>query len=397
MKSIWGKLIVIVYVLLFAVNLFFAVVDLDDLFLPEYIKVSESGGLSGHSFNMYSVSREKGKYYINHSIEITREEYKRCVGAKIDFKEPQLYSAGSDAYYYSFRIKYPFEKEEYHEVGYCGSPLAQRIKMLMHDKEVGKETPDIENALVNVFDKYNVKSAYVTYYDGDKSMRNVFYGALYNMNSHKDERYIKINDAFMAELANMRMYSGTDSMRKRGDSGKLYLGTNTKLMAKYVEKNTGKKILDYVPDERGIVRPRTASISNFYASVNFIIVPKKDNRYMTVKASKYYRFRYFDHALKGTELVYFKDRSCDDLTVLVYCIPNEVKNGCIVFETDDYLTRQLLIMEIKLAILTDGKLPVMRGTCLTAHVLFIGMVQTLILAGVMIVKVLIIDRRRTRK
>ena len=384
MKKFWGRLIVIVYVLVFAVNLGFAVIDLDDIILPEFIKVTESRGLSGHHLNVFSVSRENGKYYINHSIEITRDEYKICVGSKKDFEEPQKYSGGSDAFYYTFRVKYPFEKEKYYELGYYGNVIAQRIKIVMRNKECDEGTLGLEKALTDVFEKYDVRSSYVSYYDGEGEMRTLFYGAIPTLVTYEDERYVNISDSFMAELANMRMYSG----RK-----KMYPGTNTKLMAKCVEKEMRMKISDYVPKETGVFSPKNASVSNFYG-ITYFVTQRKDNKFMSVKASKYYRFRYFDHALKGKDLVYFKDRSCDDLTVVCFVIPGEEKRGCIVIETDDLLTRQLMIMDIKLAILTDGKLPVLGLTCLTVHVLFIGMVQILILATVMIVKILVTDRRK---
>ena len=384
MKKIWGKLIVIVYVLVFAVNLGFAVVDIDDLFLPEYVKVIETGGLSGHHEDRFSVSRENGKYYINHSIEITREEYRMCVGSRKDYEEPQKFPVGSDAFAYSFYVKYPFSEEKYYDIGYCGSALVQRMKIVMRNKERGEEAPEIERALTDVFEKYDVRGGYVHYFDGEHSIRTLFYGELITHETYDDERYIKINDAYTAELANMRMYS-----RRK----KMYPGTNTKLMAKYVEKETGMKISDYVPKEPGIFSPKNVSVLNFYG-ISVFFTQKKDTGYMSLKAAKYYRFRYFDHALKGKEPVYFKDASCDDLTVISYVIPGEKKAGCIVIETDDLLTRQLMIMDIKLAILTDGKFPVLRGTRLTAHVLFIGMVQILVLAGVMIVKTLITDRKK---
>ena len=386
MNNFWGKFIVIVCVLVFAVNLGFAVVDFDDIFLPEYIKVSERGGLSGHHEDRFSVSRENGKYYIDHSIEITRDEYKMCVGSKKDFEEPQKYPSGFDSFYYTFQIKYPFEEEKSYNLGYCGSAVAQRIKIVMRNKQRGEETSVVEKALTDVFEKYDVRSGYVHYFDGEHSMRTLFYGELITVETYDDERYIKINDAYTAELANMRLYSG----RK-----KIYLGSNTKLMAKYVEKKTGMKISDYVPKEPGVFSPKNVSVSNFYG-ISVFFKQKKDTGYMSLKAAKYYRFRYFEHALKGKDMVYFKNRSCDDLTVISYVIPGEKKAGCIVIEDDDLLTRQLMIMDIKLAILTDGKLPVIKGTRLTVHVLFIGMVQILILACAMIVKTLVTERRKSR-
>lgn len=388
MKKNWGKIIVIVYVLLFAVNLIFATVDLDDLFLPEYIKVAESGGLTGQHVDMYSVSRENGKYYINQTIEISRNEYKQCVGSKKDFEEPQKTGSGSDGFFYTFRIKYPLEKEKFYETGFRGGLMAQRIKQMMYCKMKGIETSGIGKGLAAVFEKYDVRSGFAYYYEGDgEGTRTIYYGALTTIATGEDERYISINNAFMSELANMRLYTET---------GKMYPGTNTDLMAKYVEKENGKKISDYVHKEIGVVDPRIASVSNFYG-LSYVVRLQKATRYMSRNALKYYRFRYFDHALKGKDTVYFKVRSCDDLTVFVYVVPGEDKAGCIVIETDDLLTRQLMINDIKLAIITDGKFPVLRGTRHTVHVLFIGMVQIVILAGAMIVKTLIEGRKMTHR
>ena len=64
------KIILAIYMVLFAVNLFFGVFDRDDFFLPEYVKVIQTRGFSGKTHIEFSVYRQGLRYYIDVNGEL---------------------------------------------------------------------------------------------------------------------------------------------------------------------------------------------------------------------------------------------------------------------------------------------------------------------------------------
>ena len=58
--------------------------------------------------------------------------------------------------------------------------------------------------------------------------------------------------------------------------------------------------------------------------------------------------------------------------------------GYIEFESSDILTRQMMLAEIRLVLLTNGHLPILREAYYVVHILFIAFIQNIFLAAFLI-------------
>ena len=384
------KIILAIYMVLFAVNLFFGVFDRDDFFLPEYVKVIQTGGFSGKTHIEFSVYRQGLRYYIDVNgelYELSRTEYKACVGTSGDFEKPHYDQVACDGFDYLFKIKFPLREEKEYRFYTYGEMLSQRVKMMTRLKRGDQYPEDAEQlfeAMSDIFDEYNVNGAYIRYVD-DEDTWAFKYGRNQTSSLHYDERYIKINCDVIAEIANAYAYG-------KGLTDLPYLGCNKTLMANYVEAKTGKRPTILLPTDRGFIYPESADPYNFFHTTYFIRQQK--DQYMPLKGAEFYRMRYFEHVPAGKETAYFKTMSCDDTVYLLYALSETKEDGFILLETHDLLTRPLLMLNLKLAFLTHGKMPVFRGTYMFMHVVFIALVQNAILALVLIIKELKVRPKR---
>lgn len=384
------KMILTIYLVLFTINLFFAVFDRDDFFLPEYVKVEMNGGFSGRDHSEFSAYRQGFKYYLtrgDEKAELTRTEYKACVGVSTDYDKPLYDQAICDGYSYRIDVKFPLRKEkEYHYYRYADEML-QRMKLMIYMKfteSYPEEMIELCDSMFAVFDEYNVNGAYVRFTDDDHHFA-IPYGRLVGTKTYEDERYIKINNDLVAEIANAYMYG-------KGMTKIPYLGSSTAIMTKLTKKITGQEPGAYLPACQGLIRPSEAFPSNF-ANAYLFVVQKKD-AYLTYDAAKFYRLRYFDHVPAGKEIAYIKSDSSEDVILLTYVLPESNENGFMVLESRDLLTRTRMMLDIKLALLTHGNMPVFRGTYMFMHVVFIALVQNAILALVLIIKELKVRPKR---
>ena len=376
------KIILVIYMLLFAVNLFFGVFDRDDLLLPEYVKVLQTGGFTGTTHIEFSVYRKGFGYYLDvfdEHYELSRTEYKACVGTSADYEKPVNDRIECDGFDYSYRVKFPLREEKEYRFCSYGESLSQRVKMMVYLKR-GDWYPEgadhLAGAMFDIFDEYNVNGALIRYVE-DKDILSFMYGRIQSSTLNGDERYAKINSDVIAEIANAYAYG-------KGMSDLPYLGYNKTLMAKYVEAKSGKRLTILLPTERGFIYPESPNPYNFFNTTYFIRQQK--DQYMPLKGAKFYRLRYFEHVPTGRETAYFKTMSSDDTVYFLYALSETKEDGFILIETRDHLTRPLLMLNLKLAFLTHGKIPVFHGAYMFIHATFIALVQNAILAVVLILR-----------
>ena len=380
MKNNLTKAAVILYLICFAVNMAF-VIDRDDFFLPTHVIVFVSGGISG-GFGSRAVYREGLKYYLSfydEKFEITRNEYKYCVGSIKDQKEYYDKTPDRvicDGLTYSYEIKYPFMKAKTFSLGYNSGTISSRMYQLYRSKKEPQGTEqDIVYALERILDEYNADSAYAFSSNGEKSDRIVFRTGI----EDKDEIFKETVDEYMAEFVNLYLYSYEYTKD-------LYIGRDTDKMEKIISETTGKEPGDFLfPEKSNMLRMDVAYGSQF--------INRKD-RYLTPDMRTYMEYRYFEPVPKGRHMAFFEKKTNEDLTVMVCGIPKEKRIVLIVFRSNDRLTKQMMIAKMKLAILTNGKITGIRGSYYVIHALFIGAVQTSILAAFLIARTLIQEDKK---
>ena len=319
------KIIVVMYLLMFAVNLFYVVADSDDLL----------------SFRLpVPFEREKQINIVDGKFESVLES---------SYKEPR-----SD------------NPSEFHKLMYA-------VEDVLDEYNADYGCTVLTSCSSNVYHKTSQRTLVPTTRFASYPFRD------WNRIS-KDPRYYEITRSVAVELANATMV-------RKGDAVVPYLGSSTYLKEKYVKYMTGMDPTDYL-----VYVPDTLSYSSIPGQKSTYFI----NTGVDVKGAKIVKVVSFDHALKGADIVYFDVKTKDGLSMLFFSIPGENIEGTVIYECDNYITRQMLTLNLKLTILTGGKVPVLKGIYLTVHILFIAFVQNTVLSFMFILANLIRIRKRYR-
>ena len=362
----------IVYTILFAVNLGFAAIDWDGLLLPvsvKYVFIGCAGG--GDCVKAY---RKGPLYFIEYNdhgpIAITRDEYKYCtVFTKNQFMNLKK-QVGYDSSQHSWcavYIKFPFREEATYDLSKAGGFQYKVLKLYLKKT---KHLEWINDSILSVFEENNVTNGYYLCLDSGHMSEyddEAFYRDTPNfVRTSDDERFRKIHDMYMAEYANLRLCS-------EGTTKLPYPGRSTTVMEKLVEYESGQTPSKYLYNED-------------YSRDEIMDCPyyltEEGNKYLNDAMTAYMKLRYFDHMLKGPEIVYYKIKSYKDMTIMTYVIPAENKTGYIEFVTDNPLSREKTIQDLKLVIATHGKCPIIKYSNVMMHAAFIMIVQNSIFGAV---------------
>ena len=380
MKRIMITFAAIAYTILFAVNLGFAAIDWDDLFLPTSVSYSYIGCAGGGTGAQ--AYRKGPLYFIDYSekgaIAVSRDEYKYCtVFEKNQVKElkvapPDTSTAPCSGYFSYVYIKFPFRecKEYDRSKTYY---FEEKVRTLYLKKT---EHPEwMNDTIIRIFEENNVTSGYyqcrVKKENKDDDRIHYPDEALYkyvpgDSRGLDDERFRKIHDMYAAEYANLQMCSF-------GTTKYPYLGRSTTVM---------EKLTEY---ERSMTPSRLLNLDDYdrYDIIKYpYLLTEDDNEYLNDAMVAYMKIRYFDHMLKGSNIVYYEIKSYKDMTIMTYVIPAEKKMGYFEFVSNDPLSREKTIRELKLAIVTGGKFPVIKGSNAIMHATFIMIVQNSIFGAV---------------
>ncbi|MCR5804578.1 MAG: hypothetical protein K6G47_09980 [Clostridia bacterium] len=375
-------LVIILYFAVFAMNLAF-VINWEDVFLPDSVTLVTTGTFPnciGES-NKFSIYQLGSNYYItlDETVKITYEEYKYCLSSYGELKDEYDNFEPDDSDPKSTTvIRNFFYRKEY---PYISDSLRWRMEHVYRFKSPGK----LYESVGHIFDEYGVKGANVYIDDGKEFYYQngfrlyepsypVFCATVgiagYFPEKKYDKRLDTINRKAVAEVSNVRLWQ----------DGKIPIPfpfDNTVIIELSTEMLTGMTSKEYA----------NAEYADEYSSVGhcFYLGYSNNKKTLNDRSKIYYRLRYMDIVLKGKEVIYFRTFSDEDLTILYYSNPSADEHGYLAFETRDKLTRQLLIWNLKLAIITDGRIPVISGSFLTIHVLFIAFVQNLILAVALLI------------
>ncbi|MBO7424175.1 MAG: hypothetical protein J6U23_00725 [Clostridiales bacterium] len=337
MKTKFKIIVVIIYLVALIANMML-VIDWDDLFLPTSLMVCGWVGCAGGEAPYY-VYRKGLSYYIGEE-PISRDEYKFIVSGLRE-------STDDSSNDYCGKIKYPFMSER--NVYLKRNGLRDRVRLVL---ELHKENNCFVRSVMLIMEEFNCKSGYFSYGVGENRW---YFGYGESILEGHDDRYTKIHRDYMTELANLRLYSN-------GRTEHIYPGINTDLMERYIEKNTG-----YSSEE---------IVKRMYIRGSFLF---KESDYLNDDMKLYYMLRYTDTMFKGSDIVCFETKTYKGLTIVMFSIPGEKKEGVVEFDTHDPIKRQLILTYIKLAILADGKVPMIQGSYLSTRILMVSYVQNLIL------------------
>ena len=92
----------------------------------------------------------------------------------------------------------------------------------------------------------------------------------------------------------------------------------------------------------------------------------------------------YEHGLNGTDISHSKTVVLDTDVLIVYCVPAKHEYRRIVLSSVDPLVRKQLIRDIKIALMTNGKVKGLPGNYLLTHTLVICFSETFLLALVLI-------------
>lgn len=366
----------IIYTILFVVNLAFTAIDWDDLFLPlsvRYYFIGCTG--SGHTSEAY---RKGPLYFIDYHqqgpIPVTRDEYKYCTvfmkGQFLNLKKQGYYDSPSHSWSAVY-IEFPFREEDNYDLSKTGS-FDYKVRSLYLKKTKYPEW--MNDAVIRVFEENNVTNGYYMCLlnkkkDGDElydTEEADYKDAPRNYRDRKDERFRKIHDMYTAEYANLKLCS-------EGKTKLPYLGRSTTVMEKLVEHES-------------LWTPSKYLHMDDYDQYNIIKYPgllaKYDDDYLNDAMLTYMKLRYFDHMFKGPHIVYYEIKSYEDMTIMTFVIPAEKKVGYIEFVTNNPLSREKTIQELKLAIKTGGMCPVVKFSNAFMHAMVILMVQNSVFGAV---------------
>lgn len=383
-------LVIILYFAVFAMNLAF-VINWEDVFLPDSVTLVTTDVFPNDmgKSKRFSIYQLGSNYYItlDKTVRITYQEYKYCMTSYMDK-----------------------DLKEYYDEYEPGDNAPEGEKTIIRDFFYRKEYPYIDNILLYkmsrvydgkygklyrstnmIFEKYGAECFEILLRDSENCITqsgselyepkiSVFCGTFDQVNYHKeeeeecDERIDSMNRQAMAEVSNIRLWQDGEILLPLPTDNKLIIEPVTKLC-------TGKDTFEYLyPQKSGKSRKDLS-----YARYCFKLATLEKSKVMNKRSQLYYKLRYMDIMLKGKEPIYFRTFSDKDLTVLCFAIPSTGEDGSLAFETHDRLTRQLVIWNLKLAIITNGRIPVISGSFLTIHVLFIAFVQNLILAVALLI------------
>ena len=316
--------------------------------------------------NRYCAYKKGSRYFLTltDTEEITKGEYKYILGDDHDrHDDPE-----SD---YKYRLKYFFffEKEYTPERCYTVSRMRDIFLHKKNESDSNSLTGLCES-VTDILDEYNAESAYMSFANADDRIIG-FYGLPDPEN--KEDSIDKINRKIRAENAAVDLWD-------RGDMIIPYPGKDERIIGFLTKKITGQGTEEYVKDNRVSYLSHYGDLSVLFYKYNMAVVQDRDRVSRSLKACKYMSFRYMDHMLKGRHIIYSKVVSGDDITIMFFKVKGRPGTGYIEFESHDPISRYLTIINIKLAVMTGGRLPVIPGSYLLIRVLLIAFAQNVVLA-----------------
>ena len=348
------RILVIVYLLTFAMNFIFAAVDLSVLYLP----TSYSANRVWHDGipYRYTAYRKGLALYLKQEVigsdreyeivPINLSEYKACIN-ELDIdtikKEEVEFGRGAGTRSEYIRIKYPFQDER--EFCLDSSMHTGEIMHLLYDAKTSDKDSSLCLAVINLIGEYDIKNA-VFCMDFCKDDREIFGNHIYY---NRLETYAR-NTYYWENEYWCRMDEDNIS--------NLYLGTNIDTIRK-LAYDFGCRYYIYGDD------------------YPYYLLHQDDDEYsIPAPAVAFMKLRYFDHIPTTRGMAYSNTFTENSTSLFIYYGPEANAGYELIFMTDSKLTRELIISNAKLIFASDGHIPVFKGMNKLCHILLIYAIET---------------------
>jgi len=350
--------IIFLYMIAFTANLA-AVIDWNDVFMPASVMIV-------YPRNRYYAYKEGSHYYLalTGTVEITKGDYKYILGNGDDRHD----DPGSE---YKYRLKYFsfFEKEYRPERSFTVYRMIEVYMDRINERD-SRELSRMRDRITQILDEYGAETGSMKFSSSEGRISS-YYGFA---DPEKNQDAIdKINRKIMAEFAAVYLWD-------RGEMPLPYPGSNARIIEALTERLTGQDTEEYAAEDYDPELSSYGDLDGLFYRYHMVAHQDRDRSRLSLKAAKYISLRYMEHMPGGRHIIFSKTVTGDNITVMVYSSKGPRETGYIEFEAHDPVSHFLTAINIKLAVMTGGRLPVIPGSYLLIRVLLIAFAQNVVLA-----------------